>query len=294
TMPFWPYALFGLAIPAFEGMLVGKPWYLLPSIVSMILCPHISITLVVVIIQAGFFGGVIRGWLQETQLYRREADQQRRYRYELEGLKSELLEASVQGTRMAELTERNRIAQELHDSVGHEITAAVLAFQAFEQLWREEDPMAEEMFNQGKERLSKSALQLRETVHNMKPMSGTGVEGLGDIINGFTHCPIDLNIYGDTSRVPTYLWTILQTCLKEALTNVIRHAHATKVAVSLDVSPHIVRLSIFNDGDSKGKEGGGIGLRNLRQRAKAVGGSVSVDTSEGFHLICVLPIEKGN
>jgi len=148
------------------------------------------------------------------------------------------------------------------------------------------------MFVKAKERLSNSAFQLRETVHNMKPIRTMGIDSLNEICNQFTHCPINFQIYGDTSIVPVYLWSILEPCLKEALTNLTRHAKATKVEVSLVVSRHIVRLSVYNDGVSSRNYNAGIGLRNLRQRAKSVGGNVSIDTTDGFRLICVLPIEE--
>lgn len=285
-MIYWPLASIGLVLPIFEAMIKGKFWFVLPTLGFIMINLQSSILLSVILIQAGLIGWFIRDWTLERTRYQQEVDRQRRDKYEFEGLKEELLFANVQTARMAELTERNRIAQELHDDVGHELTASVLALQAFEQLWKEEDPSAEELFYLAKQRLSNSAMYLRETVHNMKPLKDLGIGELQDLCNSFTACPISLNIHGDTSKVPVYLWSILQPCLKEALTNVVRHAEATKVEISLDINPHIVRLSIYNDG------GPGIGLRNLRQRAMAIGGSISVDTHDGFLLICVLPLDE--
>ncbi|WP_269758385.1 hypothetical protein [Thalassobacillus sp. C254] len=53
-------------------------------------------------------------------------------------------------------------------------------------------------------------------------------------------------------------------------------------------------MSVYNDGvvDGKGKRFDGVGLRNLRQRAKAVGGSITTDAGDGFRLICVLPLDR--
>ncbi|WP_017728930.1 sensor histidine kinase [Halalkalibacterium ligniniphilum] len=290
---FFSFAAYALALPVFESMLKRQPWFALPVFIFAVIYPETSIQLVVVFIQAGLSGAILGGWYQDTNRYQMESDRLRRYHYELENLKEELLIANAQGTRMAELTERNRIAQQLHDDVGHELTASVLALQAFEELWEENDPDAKEMFVQAQRRLSKSAVYLRETVHNIKPVKELGIEGLHEISDQFTLCPVKLNVYGDTGRVPVHLWSILYPTLKEALTNVIRHAQPTLVEISLDISPHILRLSVSNDGvtKDKGVRGTGVGLRNLRHRAKAVGGSISLDTNDGFLLICVLPIE---
>jgi signal transduction histidine kinase len=292
AIPFWQNASFALMMPIFETVHMGQPWFVLPGIISIIAYSRTSILLIVVLIQAAFSGWAIGGWTRKTELYRQEADRQRRDRYELESLKSELLLANTRVAKMAELTERNRIARELHDHVGHELTAAVLALQAFEQLWKEKDPQAVEMFYLAQERLCNSAIHLRDTVHDMKPVIALGIEQIEEICHGFSVCPIKLDIYGDTTKVPAYLWSILEPCLKEALTNISRHSKAHKVEVSIDVSHRIVRLCIHDDGAGGEANNAGMGLRNLRQRAQAVGGSISIDASSGFRLICVLPFDE--
>jgi signal transduction histidine kinase len=103
---------------------------------------------------------------------------------------------------------------------------------------------------------------------------------------------------------------VLEPCLKEGLTNAARHGAPGKVSVTLDIGPRIVRLCVHNEaGGSAGLGVGagaagpaehgearaevqGLGLRNLRQRARAVGGSLTTDTSNGFRLICVLPLSE--
>lgn len=290
-MPFWPNAAYGLAFPLFDIGLRGNILLSAPIAIYLLVFSKLSMPLAVVYIQAILLSLMLRHWSLQLKMYLMQSDQQRRSLYELEDLKWELMAAGALASRNAELTERNRIAQDLHDDVGHEITAAVLALQAFEQLWREQDPLAQEIFHQAQQRLNNSAGQLRETVHNMRPNIPLGVDRLKEICDGFTACPIKLMIYGDTLRVPAHSWRILEPCLKEALTNVARHSRATEVEIKLDVNPNIVRLSIYNDGVASKLMKDGIGLRNLRLRARAAGGSLSVDAKEGFQLICVLPIE---
>ncbi len=293
AIPLWEEASFGLAMPFLEAMIIGKAWMSLPSLIYIIIFNIFSFPLIITFILASFIGKILNGWSIDTRIYRQDLDKQRHGRYELEELKGELLIANSQVARMAELSERNRIAQELHDNVGHELTAALLALQAFEQLWIEEDPLASDMFQQTKERLNNSATQLRETVHNMKPLEVMGINRFKDICNGYSNFKVDLSIFGDSSTVPVHLWSILEPCLKEALTNVSRYAQASKVEVDLDINPHIARLSIIDDGIGSRGDGVGIGIRNLRQRAQAVGGNISTDsTDKGFSLICVLPMDR--
>lgn len=175
TVPFWPGAVYGLGLPLFEAVRGGRAWLFIPGLLGCIYFQS-SLPLVVVLLQAALSGWVIRAWAEEAGVYRDEADRQRRERYELESLREELLTANVQIARMAELAERNRIAQDLHDNVGHELTGAVLALQAFEKLRQESDPLADEMLEHTKERLTSSARQLREAAHGIKPVVPVGIE----------------------------------------------------------------------------------------------------------------------
>ncbi|WP_286172014.1 sensor histidine kinase [Gracilibacillus phocaeensis] len=291
---FWPGAWFALAIPFFETMLKGRPWFILLSLLFFFIESQMSLLFITILIAASFTGMAIYYWSKGIAVYKQEADQERRQRYELENFKRELLQANVQSAKVAEIMERNRISKSLHDHVGHELTGAILALQAFEQLWKEGDPRADQVFFKAKERFSESSRHLRETVRNMKSVSVIGLDSFKEISEQFQTCPVDVTIYGDTPRIPAYLWGILEPCLKEALTNVVRHTvEPTQVNVTLDVSESIVRLSIFNDGVSRHADGYGIGLRNLRQRAQAVDGSLSASfVKEGFQLVCVLPLDK--
>lgn len=289
---FWSDAWFGLALPVFEALLKRGLLFTLPALFSILFYSPLSILLISAVAQAAFSGWVIRIWSHQADKYRLEADQERRDRYELEKLKEEWLTANARAARIAELTERSRISHRLHDHVGHEITAAVLAMQAFEQLWKENDPEAGALFDLAQQRLTNSAVQLRETVHDITPVKAIGVSRIEEICREFTACPVQLNVYGDTAKVPAYLWTVLEPCLKEALTNVARHSNAELVSVSLDVSAAIVRLSVQDDGSGRAGDAEGTGLRNLRQRARSVGGTVSIHAADGFRLVCVLPLGK--
>ncbi|MBM7675750.1 sensor histidine kinase [Gracilibacillus alcaliphilus] len=290
---FWPGAWFALAVPIFETMLKGKPWFILLSFLFLFMESQYSLVLLTVLCSAAVTGMAIYNWSQDVEAYKKEADRERRQRFELETFKRELLLANVQTAKVAELAERNRISKSLHDHVGHELTGAILALQAFEQLWKEDDPQAEQVFLKAKERFSESSRHLRETVRNMKPIHAMGLESFQGIGEQFNKCPVDWEIHGDTSKIPVYLWGILEPCLKEALTNVAHHTEATQVKVSLDISESIIRLSIFNDGVLRSANGNGIGLRNLRQRAESVGGSLSASVlRERFQLVCVLPLEN--
>lgn len=288
-MPIWDGSVFGLGLPLFESIAMRKYAYIIPIPLMIVLEEAYSVLLFWFLFQAGFLGVLSRQWKKQQELYISEVDHERRVRYDLENMKNELLKANRKTAQLAEVSERNRIARDLHDHIGHDLTGASLAMEAFEQL---EGNEADEMLQQVKLRIARSAAMLRDTVHDMIPVTRMGAEVLQHIADEFHHSAINFQKSGDMSKVPIHYWSLLEPCLKEALTNVARHSDATKVDIQLDVTDTIVRLSVQDNGTSSSDSNEGTGLRNLKARARAAGGSLSVDAASGHLVVCVLPLQK--
>jgi signal transduction histidine kinase len=297
-LPAWPGAALALALPLFDAASAGKPWYALPGLTALALLGRLgsswSLGLIALFVGALACGAAAAFWSRQVALLRQEADAERGERLEGERLREEMSQDGARAARIAQLSERARIARDLHDHAGHEIIAAQLGLDAFEQLWREGDPQAGELLAQARGRLQEGMGILRATVRGLAPAKGTGVEGLDEICRTFADPPVRLGVTGNTNAVPPYAWAVLEPCLKEGLTNAARHGTSSAVEAALDVGPHIVRLSVASRGPGVKagvKAGGpGFGLRSLQQRARAIGGSVATDGRDGFRLICVLPL----
>ncbi len=286
----WGNSQYILALGVFEAAYLGCPLFALPSVFYTVLYNPEGF-LFLLLTQSAFAGIALWGWSKQQESAFRNMDEERRRYYETESLKQELLAANVQMVRMVELSERSRIAREIHDDAGHEIVAAYMSLQTVQALFETDAVEAEEMFCEAIERLGSGICKIREAVHNLTPLTEIGVAALHRLSDRFSHCPINFTVYGDTSKVSAYLWVILEACLKEALTNVMRHADAKIVRATLDITPCIVRLCVENDGVRKNSYfTAGLGLRNLQQRAAAVGGNISTSIAESFRLVCVLPI----
>jgi signal transduction histidine kinase len=292
AMLLWPVAAFGLDLPVLDAAIAGAPWLAFPALVVITVMGAWSLPLAAALLCAALTGCSIRLWAQQLEAAHRDADRDRRERYDLESLKSELLASNIRAARMAELAERARIARDLHDHAGHELTAANLALLAHAKLRDQGDPQAEEMLDEARRRVGIGLDLLRTTVHGLATRQALGLGAFEAICLRFTVCRVALDVHGNTERIPIHLWNVLEPCLKEGLANGARHASSERIEVSLDVGLRIVRLSIRNACLGATPFGGGLGLRNLRQRARAVGGSVSVDASDGFRLVCVLPLDE--
>ncbi|MCL2404610.1 MAG: histidine kinase [Defluviitaleaceae bacterium] len=244
---------------------------------------------------AGFF---LRQWEKGHTLGQRGRDAEAGRYYELESLQRELLSATTQIERMTVVSERARIAREIHDNAGHEIVAAFMSLQTAREVLdgvicskpEAEDVLA--LYDAALERLESGANRMRDAVHNLAPVAALGVESLQETCMRFPAANIEFNMFGDTANVPVHVWGVLEACLNEALTNAIRHAKPRTITAYLDTTPHIVRLCVENDGVVYKKNIMGQGLRNLRHRVAAVGGSLAVDTGEIFRVTCVVPITQ--
>ncbi|SDJ23289.1 sensor histidine kinase [Natribacillus halophilus] len=288
-MPFWSVGVFGFALPLFESITRGKYAYIIPIVILIPIGDVYSVLLFWFLFQAGFLGVLVRLWKKQRDLYISEADSERRARYELENMRNELLRANRQTAQLAELSERNRIARDLHDHVGHDLTGASLAMDTFEHL---EGKEADAMLQEIKLRITRSAARLRDTVHDMIPVTRMGADVLEHIADEFNHTAVSFQKSGDMNEVPVHYWSLLEPCLKEALTNVARHSDATRVDIQLDITATIVRMSVQDNGTDSADSSEGRGLRNLKLRARAAGGSLSVDTASGHLIVCVLPLQK--
>ena len=189
--------------------------------------------------------------------------------------------------RYAELSERSRIAQDIHDHVGHEISGAALALQTAIKLYEKNDGRAGEILRQTADRLESAAGHLRETVHNLKPALLPGAWMIGELCGAFNFCEAEFSSSGDLSGFSH--WELLAANLKETLTNVSRHSNATKVTARLDGNAGYVRLIVSDNGKAGTVVKTGLGLSGMKDRTAAAGGTMTISSADGFRVVCVLP-----
>jgi len=245
----------------------------------------------IIAILCGGLGLLLRLWEieQEKRLKTRDAEAGRYY--QLEAMQSDLISATAQIERMTVVSERARISREIHDNAGHEIVAAYMSLQTARGIFDEQDPDALALYDAALERLDTGVNKIREAVHNLAPVTALGVEALQENCKRFPK-NIHFKTFGDTRHVPVHVWNVLESCLNECLTNISKHAKPNKITVEVDATRYIVRLCVENDGASFTGKGIGTGLRNLRHRLTAIGGSIAVANKDVFRVVCVVPIKE--
>jgi len=284
----WELAIYALLLTLFEAIYRRK-YIALLTLVYITLLPDVSLTLPILTLLSSLFLG---NWEREKEFQQEQRFQLRQNIHELEDLNQEIVVATSVTERSATLAERARISRDIHDNAGHDIIAANIAFQSLRGLLESESDDVLEMYDVTLNRLSSGVDKIRDILHNQIPTQVASVEQLQKICADFTTCSINFYHYGNAEQVPTYLWHVFATCLKESLTNVARHANASFVKVELDISAHITRLSVENDGaPTTSGAPVGRGISNLRYRINAVGGNLSTNQDKDlFRVICVVPI----
>jgi signal transduction histidine kinase len=185
--------------------------------------------------------------------------------------------------RLAVVEDRERIARDLHDSVIQDLFATGLSLQGLAS--QVTDPKITGPLNQALDTLDRSVTALRSFVFELRESSRAPVgldERLQVLVSrmGATYpSHVELNIEGEVPDVWDEELVILAT---EALSNALRHSHATHVEVELVVDPTEMTLRVTDDGDGfdPGKPRQGMGLSNMAARAQAMGGSLYLESGQ--------------
>jgi len=293
---FYPTVMFYLFIFAYYFSYKKKLLYLLPTILVGIMIPT-GIIYYVLILQAIFSGIILYLWERESNTNKEIIDHLRQHIYELESLQSRLLSEYQYTEQISRLTERQRIAEILHDNLGHELTAAHLSLKAYKALLDSGQlNRAEETFIKAQERLENGLKQLKESVSHLEPVYETGLDKLKYLCESFIY-PVYFTHKGDLLKLKTYIWQLILMSVKEALTNIAKYARPDMVNISLEVTDYIARLVIENDGlknsEIRQDEMQGKGLRYMRRRLEAINGSLSIQIEDTFKLIIIIPIPSG-
>lgn len=183
---------------------------------------------------------------------------------------------------LATLNERNRIAREIHDNVGHLLTSSILQIGAVMAITKEESTKI--LLTNIKNTLDQGMNSIRESVHNLHEDSVDLYVQLTNIVKEFSFCAANLN-YEIGEDLDIKIKYAVIAIVKEALANVIKHSDATKVTISLYEHPKLIQLIIIDNGIKRNrKDHSGMGLEGIRNRVNTLGGFVNYDETNGFKI----------
>lgn len=223
---------------------------------------------------------------------------------EKELILEELHATQNQLQELAVTEERTRLARELHDSLGHQLTVAVVQLEGAQRLIPTKPDLASQMIGTMREELKNALADLRRTVTVLRSPIADDLpleSALLTLTQSFqqnTGLAIHFATASNLPELPESYRLALYRAAQEGLTNIQRHANAQNAWIDLDVDDTQITLTIKDDGtgfDQPIEKGSSIGLIGLGERASQLGGEMrifSTPKTGGTQLTFILPLPE--
>ncbi|MFC4113231.1 sensor histidine kinase [Nonomuraea zeae] len=244
---------------------------------------------------AGSWMALLSGWLVAMVVFGEVTRRGRAYLRAVEQRAEEAERTREEAALRRAGEERLWIAQELHDSLTHSISVVNVQVAVAMELFDRDPERAREALAAIKESGHEAMNELRATlgVLRQNEQEGAGLSRLPSLVSRAEGAGLRVahEVSGTPYALPPEVDRAAYRIAQEALTNVLRHAGAAAVTVAVEYDPVKVVLRVENDGEA-GTAGPGMGLIGMRERAVAIGGSLTAGPHEsgGFAVRAELPV----
>jgi len=223
---------------------------------------------------------------------------------ELQEAHRQLQEYALRAEELAVVEERNRLAREMHDTLGHHLTVASVQLEGAQRLCPTDPEQAATMVGTVRDQVREALGELRSTVAALRSPIETDLDlrsALRRLIDNFERAA-GLMVHrilpeGMPPLPDAYRLTLLRAA-QEALTNIEKHAQANQVWLVLTIGNEAVALLVGDDGKGVSKTAGraGFGLQGLRERAAQLGGELHIEprAGGGTQLSLRLPLPRSD
>jgi two-component system, NarL family, sensor histidine kinase LiaS len=278
---------------------------IMPSMALIL--PGVFILLIPAVLLSSYFGFLSARWLDKrlsglryaTQAWRRgdfsvsihddSNDEIGAFGQELNQVAEELEQLMETKQSLASIEERYRLARDLHDSVKQSLTAAGFQLSAAREQTGQKEEVGKECLTRAEDLIYEAQQELSAIVSELRPPGLRYQEFSGAMREYIDRWSDRENIEAPfTVRGERKISTAVEECLfrllQEALSNIARHSNAGKAEVILEYLPKEVSLTIIDNGggfNSKGVNGQGQGLRNMRERILSLNGILVLSSKAG-------------
>lgn len=226
--------------------------------------------------------------MELEQKLREYVDNSKEMESKLRNRNKELMESQDTNIHLAMLQERNRIAREIHDNVGHMLSRSILQMGALQTIYKEE-PLHGHLESVSVT-LNEAMNNIRESVHDLHDES---LDLKQEIKKATREMEQDYLIHMDydmSDSAPRAVKYCFIAVVKEAMSNVMKHSDGNKVTLLLREHPGFYQLWIEDNGSAAEIDSSsGIGLDNMRQRVENLNGSIHFSTEKGFKIMISIP-----
>lgn len=213
---------------------------------------------------------------------------------------------SAQVATLAATDERNRLARDIHDSLGHHLAATSIQLEKAAAYSEIDRMQSTEALNHARRTIREALGEVRTSVRALRE-SDAGFDlrpALEELSKRMQHhdLAIHLNISGDYTSFSVFVKMTLYRIIQEGLTNIHKHANATQATIDLCFSPHDVVLKIVDDGqgfkqnrfDDGRSNHIGFGLKGIQERVALVGGQYRMKSELDHGTVVSVTIPQNN
>lgn len=198
-------------------------------------------------------------------------------------------ELAVSNQKLALEMERNRIAQEVHDTVGHTLTMIHSLIRLLKAEYGDS-----EYLEQAQRLSSEGIRELRCSIQNLRRFDDREMvsQGIMQLARQVKEIEVEVEIKGEESAAYSYLSPVVYDCVREAITNCLRYAGATHMDVIVKFMEGSLGLYLFDNGRGCEEIREGNGIRGIRERVEKNGGQVRFLSApgEGFQISIRFPV----
>ena len=191
------------------------------------------------------------------------------------------------------LEERAKLSQTLHDKLGHNINGSVYQLEAVKVLMEKDPERAKEMVQAVIDQLRTGMDEIRAILRKERPekkdLALLQVYKLCEDCNN-KGVETEFEKEGDITQIPDDLWEVILDNAYEAVSNAMKYARCTRIDIRIVIMNRMVRCSIRDNGIGCKEVKDGMGISGMRQRVRAVGGTIDLETEAGFTVNMLLPL----
>ncbi len=196
----------------------------------------------------------------------------------------------------SQLEERNRIAQKLHDELGHTLSGSTMQLEAAMLLIEKDPAKAKAMLATVTKGLREGTDAIRRILKDIKPEAATinigSIKQMAAEAKEKSGVQTDVAYDGSVSMLTPRQWQVITDNIREALTNIMKHSGATRTLISFNRLNRIFKVTVKDNGKGCMQIKNGLGLSGMEERTAQAGGTLITDGTNGFSVIMLLPIEQ--
>lgn len=193
-----------------------------------------------------------------------------------------LEELSREKERAAILEERNRIARDMHDTLGHRLTSLIMQLEMGKQYLDSDPCRVYDILERCAQGAREALADTRGALKALKGKEYHGIKSIGEMVENFRR---DTGVKIEANLPPLDLTPdeskVLYRVIQESMTNAVRHGKADRIRINLQAEGDMLKFSIHDDGVG-GEYKEGFGISNMRRRVEELGGTLRIDSGSGF------------